>query len=97
MLRTGIRIGITAKVVLTVVAAAMVAGLITMAIGLRESDQFAARASEQTAAELDALHETPADDALATSLGVNETVLDPTSRWIEVSNWLEFQVLGRAR
>lgn len=41
---------------MTVVAASTVAGFTIMAIGLRQSDDFAAQASEQAAAELDARH-----------------------------------------
>ncbi len=45
------------------------------------------------AAELDALHADPADPALTWRYGLDETVLDPDIRSLEIRNWVEQIVL----
>ncbi len=94
MVRVQTRIGITAKVVLTAVVASTVAGLTTMAIGLRESDRFAAQASRQAEAELDARQGAVVTSAVDLVETTNATLQQKLAADVEVGERLATQLGG---
>ncbi len=50
------------------------------------------RAARQWLADLEALHRSPGDESLRDKLGVDESLLDPRLRSLEVDNWLRLVV-----
>lgn len=53
--------------------------------------------AETYVSDILALHADPSDSSLAWRLGVGPNVLDPKQRTMELRNWIDLQVLPRAR